>query len=317
MTSQIEPSIGVSVADLTRLYRGMFLSRQVDERQRALKRQQRTFFQLSCAGHEALLVATGLVLRPGVDWVYPYYRDQALCLMLGMSATDALLEAAGGDEAPYSGGRQMPNHWGDPHLRIASRSSTTGMQFLHAVGCAEASRYLAKRPATAAAHSLAYDDGEITCALSGEGATSEGEFWEALSAASASRLPILFIVEDNGYAISVPVDVQTPGGSISSLVESFPHLMVRTCDGTDALASYRSVAEAAAHCRSGAGPALVHARVVRLHPHSNSDDDRMYRLSEEREAERSRDPIPKFRAFLLGEQFLSEAALAEIEQVGL
>ena len=313
MRSQTERSVDVSVADLTRLYRGMYLSRQVDERQLALKRQQQTFFQLSCAGHEALLVAAGMVLRPSVDWVYPYYRDQALCLMLGMTVTDVLLEAAGVRDGPYSGGRQMPNHWGNAQLHIASRSSSTGMQFLHAVGCAGATRYFSKHPMAAIEHSLTHDESEISCVLAGEGATSEGEFWEAISAASAARLPVLFVIEDNGYAISVPVDAQTPGGDISRLVENFPHLLIRKCDGTDPIASYTVLSEAAAHCRSGDGPALVHAHVIRLHPHSHSDDDRMYRRGDELEAERQRDPIPRFRNFLLTEQLVSEVALHELE----
>ncbi len=264
MTSQTEPSVDLGVADLTRMYRGMYVSRQLDERQRALKRQQKTFFQLSCAGHEAVLVAAGLVVRPGVDWLYPYYRDQALCLMLGMRVEDVLLEAVGAGEAPFSGGRQMPNHWGDLRLNLVSRSSTTGMQFLHAVGCAEATRYASKHPPATEGGPLVSDGSEITWALSGEGATSEGEFWEALSAASVGKLPVLFLVEDNGYAISVPVDVQTPGGDISKLVSGFPNLLVRTCDGTDPRSSYRALMDAAAHCRSGAGPALVRAQVVLL-----------------------------------------------------
>ena len=314
MTSQTKRIVDVSATDLTRLYRGMLLSRQVDERQRALKRQQKTFFQLSCAGHEALLAAAGLVLRPGIDWVYPYYRDQALCLMLGMTVTDVLLEAAGAGAAPFSGGRQMPNHWGSRRLHIASRSSTTGMHFLHAVGCAEATTYLARHPGMAVDRQLEHHESEITCVLSGEGSTSEGEFWEAISAASAGALPVLFVIEDNGYAISVPVDVQTPGGDISRLVENFPNLLTRTCDGTDPVASYRALSEAAAHCRVGDGPALVHAQVLRLHPHSNSDDDRAYRSGPEREAELARDPVPRFREFLRREQFLSEASLLELEQ---
>ena len=315
MSSKVErAAVDVSVAELTGLYRGMYLSRELDERQRALKRQQKTLFQLSCAGHEAVLVAVGLALKPGVDWVYPYYRDQALCVMLGMSAVDVLLEAVGARDAPCSGGRQMPNHWGSPHLRIASRSSTTGMHFLHAVGCAEATRYLSTHPGVAASRDLPHHESEITCVLAGEGATSEGEFWEAISAASAGKLPVLFVIEDNGYSISVPVEVETPGGSVSKLVENFPDLLVRRCDGTDPLSSYAAVSEAVDHCRSRRGPSLVHAKVVRLHPHSNSDDDRTYRSSAEREADLRDDPLPRFRQFLLTEQILSDEALRELEQ---
>ena len=314
MTSQTEQSVDVSVENLIQLYQGMLLSRKVDERQRSLKRQQKTYFQLSCAGHEALLVAAGLVLKPGVDWVYPYYRDQALCLMLGMTAEEVLLEAAGAGAAPFSGGRQMPNHWGSPRLHIASRSSSTGMHFLHGVGCAEATSYFTRHPSVAFDNRLDHDPSEITCVLSGEGSTSQGEFWEALSAASLGELPVLFVIEDNGYAISVPVEAQTPGGDISRLIENFPRLLVRKCDGIDPVASYRALSEAADYCRSGVGPALVHARVLRLHPHSNSDDDRMYRRGAELEAELARDPLPRFREYLVNEQFVEEATLTELER---
>ncbi|HLJ49416.1 MAG TPA: dehydrogenase E1 component subunit alpha/beta [Bryobacteraceae bacterium] len=284
--------------EMVRMYRTMLLSRRVDDRQVQLKQQQKTFFQSAGAGHEAVLVAAGLALRP-TDWFYPYYRDQALCLMLGMTARDLLLEAVGSREGPCSGGRQMPGFWGSARHHIVSQSGPTGMQFLQAVGCAEAGRFLGHHD-------------EVVYVSSGEGATSEGEFWEALNTAVIRRLPVLFLIEDNGYAISVPVEVQTPGGSISQLLSSFPGLLVKTCDGTDPIESHAVIAEAAAHCRSGRGPALVHARVVRPYSHSGSDDERAYKTEQERAEEAGREPIACFRRVLLS-QGIAEEQIRGIE----
>ena len=306
--------VDLTSAALTQMYRAMYLSRKIDDRQIQLKQQQKTFFQLSGAGHEAVLVAVGAALKSGYDWFFPYYRDQALCVMLGAKTKDILLEAVGGREAPYSGGRQMPSHWGMKELHVVSRSSPTGMQFLHALGCAEATRYASTRAGSVRRDGAVFHGDEITCVLSGEGATSEGEFWEAMCAASLRRLPVLFVIEDNGYAISVPVEVETPGGNVSKLVESFPNLLVKSCDGTDPLESYAVVSEAAAHCRAGRGPALVHAKVVRLNPHSNSDDDRLYRTDDERRAERKHDPLPKFRRHLIEEGVASDQTLSDLEE---
>jgi 2-oxoisovalerate dehydrogenase E1 component len=265
---------------LVGFYRVMALSRRLDDAQIRLKQQQKTYFQASGAGHEGVLVAAGAALAP-TDWFFPYYRDQALCLMLGMTPRELLMDAAGAAAAPSSGGRQMPGLFGCRRLNIVSQSAPTGMQFLQAVGCAEASRFLGRS--------------EVTYVSSGEGATSQGEFWEALNAAALGRLPVLFLIEDNGYAISVPVEAQTAGGSISKLASSFPDLYVRCCDGTDPIASFDVVRSAADHCRSGAGPALVHAQVIRAHPHSISDDERAYRTDEERRLDSDRDPVRRLR----------------------
>ncbi len=292
----------LSPSDLLRMYRVMRLSRRLDEAQVRLKQQQKTYFQASGAGHEAVLVACGLALDPN-DWFFPYYRDQALCLMLGVTPLELLLDAFGAASAPSSAGRQMPGFFGHRRLHIASQSGPTGMQFLQAVGCAEAAVRQAERG----------EPREVVYVSSGEGATSEGEFWEALNTATTERLPVLFLVEDNGYAISVPVDVQTPGGSISALVSSFPHLLVRRCDGTDPIESFATLVDAAAHCRSGDGPSLVHARVVRAHPHSISDDDRAYRSDEERRADEERDPLVGFRAQLLNRRVATDADVAGID----
>jgi len=310
-TTQLAPELlarfaGLEPEDLIRALRIMQLSRRLDDREILLKRQNRIYFQISGAGHEAVSTAAGMALRAGSDWFYPYYRDRAMCLALGVSAEQMLLQAVGAGEDAASGGRQMPSHWGSPSLHIVSASSPTGTQFLQAVGCAHASVYLDPQS----------DD--VTLVSSGDGATSEGEFWEALNLACLDRLPVLFLIEDNGYAISVPIERQTAGGSISRLVRGFPGLLVLEVDGTDFLASYQALREAAAWCRSRQGPALVHAHVIRPYSHSLSDDERLYRTPEEREAEAARDPIQRFPEFLLAEGVLDrhrlQLVLDEVER---
>jgi 2-oxoisovalerate dehydrogenase E1 component len=288
---------GLSREDVLAVHRCMLMSRKLDDKEIQLKNQSQIFFQISGAGHEAVLVAAGLTLKPGYDWFYPYYRDRALCLQLGMTPLEMLLSAVGAKDDPNSGGRQMPSHWGHKALNIVSQSSPTGTQVLQAVGAAEASIIYSRVPEISdrSAH-FAADD--ITYVSLGDGATSEGEFWEALSTACTKRLPVLFLVEDNGYAISVPVEVQTPGGDISRLVRSFPGLHVDSIDGTDFFASLRAMREATAYVRGREGPALVHARVIRPYSHSLSDDEKLYKTPMEREAEARRDPIARFSEFL-------------------
>ena len=278
----------------------MHTSRRLDDREVALKRQNRIFFQISGAGHEAVQVAAGMALRSGSDWFYLYYRDRALCLTLGVTPREMLQQAVGAADDPASGGRQMPSHWGHREHHIVSASSPTGTQFLQAVGCAEASRYLDGK------------SDEITLVTSGEGATSEGEFWEALNIACLKRLPVIFLVEDNGYAISVPVEVQTAGGNVAALVSGFPGLHRQEVDGTDFLASYAAMKEAEAWCREGSGPALVHARVTRPYSHSLSDDERMYKTAAEREEEAGRDPVLRFPQFLIAEGVIDRHMLQRI-----
>jgi 2-oxoisovalerate dehydrogenase E1 component len=302
---------GLSRDALIRIYRTMLLSRRIDDKEIQLKNQSLIFFQISGAGHEAVLVAAGLALRPAYDWFYPYYRDRALCLTLGMTPLEMFLSAVGAKDDPNSGGRQMPSHWGHKALNIVSQSSPTGTQCLQAVGCADATRLYQQIKDIPDRHTRFHDD-EVTYVSVGEGATSEGEFWEALTTACVRRLPVLFLVEDNGYAISVPVEVQTPGGDVSRLVETFPGLKVVRCDGTDVLDSYRSVTDAVAYCRAAQGPALVHAKCIRPYSHSQSDDERLYKTPAERADEARRDPIAKFAAFLQQEGILTEDDLGGI-----
>src|SRR3954463_4236976 len=220
---------GLSREELAGIYRTMYLSRRIDDKEIQLKGQNKIFFQISGAGHEAVLAAAGLTLKPAYDWFFPYYRDRALCLQLGVTPLEMLLAAVGAKDDPASGGRQMPSHWGHTAYNIVSGSSPTGTQVLQAVGAAEAGVIYSRVPQIPDRASRFHAD-EITYVSLGDGATSEGEFWEALNTACTKRLPVLFLVEDNGYAISVPVEVQTAGGDISRLVRSFPGLHVDSID---------------------------------------------------------------------------------------
>jgi len=311
---------GLDHETLIRIYRTMYLSRRLDDREIQLKRQNKIFFQISSAGHEAVCAAMGLLLRPGVDWLFPYYRDRALCLMLGVTPLETLLAAVGAKDDPSSGGRQMPSHWGQPRLNIVSKSSCTGTQFLHAVGAAEATLYYEGRPKALAQAKKAplgqhatHQRDEIVYVSGGDGATSEGEFWESLNIACAKKLPLLYLVEDNGYAISVPIEVQTAGGSISKLVKSFPGLHVAECDGTDPFESYAACKEAVQYCRERRGPALVHAHVTRPYSHSLSDDEKLYKSPDEREDEARRDPISKLSLVLMREGILDQKQIETLE----
>jgi 2-oxoisovalerate dehydrogenase E1 component len=301
-------------ADLSRdqllaVHRCMLLSRKLDDKEILLKGQSHIFFQISGAGHEAVLTAAGLTLKPGYDWFFPYYRDRALCLQLGITPFEMLLAAVGAKDDPASGGRQMPSHWGHTKYNVVSGSSPTGTQVLHAVGAAEAG-VIYSRVAQIPDRESRFHGDEITYVSLGEGATSEGEFWEALNVTCSRHLPVLFLVEDNGYAISVPVEVQTAGGDISRLVRGFPGLHVDSIDGTDFFASLRAMRDAAAYVRARKGPAFVHARVIRPYSHSLSDDEKLYKTPAEREAEARRDPIARFMEFLKSNGLASDDELA-------
>jgi 2-oxoisovalerate dehydrogenase E1 component len=299
---------GLDRETLLRAYRTMVLSRKIDDKEIQLKNQSLIFFQISGAGHQAVLVGAGMPLKAGYDWFYPYYRDRALCLTLGMTPLEMLLSAVGAKDDPNSGGRQMPSHWGHKALNIVSQSSPTGTQCLQAVGCAEAGGLYEKITAIEDRKSKFRAD-EVVYVSIGEGTSSEGEFWESLNQACIGKLPVVYLVEDNGYAISVPVEVQTAGGSVSKLVSSFPDLLVQTVDGTDFLASYKAAGEAIAYARARKGPALLHAKVIRPYSHSLSDDEKLYKTKEERAQESARDPIAKMAAFLVSEGLATEADL--------
>jgi len=302
---------GLTRDELLTAYRTMLLSRKIDDKEIQLKNQSQAFFQISGAGHEAVLVAAGSHLRAGYDWCFPYYRDRALCLTLGMTPLEMFLASVGAKDDPNSGGRQMPSHWGHTRLHIPSQSSATTTQCLHAVGCAEAS-LIYERVTEIPDRESRFNPDEITYVSLGDGATSEGEFWESLNTSCTRTLPILYLIEDNGYAISVPVEAQTPGGDISRLVEHFPGLRTYRCDGTDYLASYRTLGDAVAHVRSRQGPALVHATVIRPYSHSLSDDEKLYKTAAERDAEARRDPLVRMRHFLKSEGLATDADFAEI-----
>ncbi len=327
VANEISPDPGKSYDGLTRqqlidAYRLMYTSRRLDDREIKLKRQQKIFFQISGAGHEAVNVAAAFALKAGYDWFYPYYRDRALCLALGATPYEMLLQGVGAADDPSSGGRQMPSHWSYPRLNIVTGSSPTGSQILQSVGCAETGRYVEAHPAAAQKvpgdyrqfkEVVSHGD-EVTLVSLGEGASSEGEFWEALNTASNRRLPLIFLVEDNEYAISVPVEVQMPGGNISRLVCGFPNFHFEEIDGTDLTASYAAFARAVAHCRAGHGPGFIHAHVIRPYSHSLSDDERLYRPDVERQHDAARDPVTRMQLFLIREGILDEKNLNRLEK---
>jgi len=299
----------LSPQELVAAYRTMLLSRRLDDKEVQLKRQNKIFFQISGAGHEAILTAAGMILKPAYDWFYTYYRDRALCLQLGVTPAEMLYEAVGAAIDPASGGRQMPSHWGHKAYNIVSSSSPTGTQFLQSVGTAEA---------TLRAKLLDISEGfqadEVVLVSTGDGTTSEGEFWESLNTAANLKLPVVYLVEDNGYAISVPVEVNTAGGSISRLVRSFPNFYIEEVDGCDLLASYDVMGRAVEYARQRKGPALVHAKVIRPYSHSLSDDETMYRPPAEREADAARDPVTQFPKWLISEGYATETDIRKIQE---
>jgi 2-oxoisovalerate dehydrogenase E1 component len=305
------PEAGLDRDTLLGAFRTMVVSRKLDDKEIQLKNQSQIFFQISGAGHEAVLTAAGMHMKPGVDWAFPYYRDRALCLELGVTPYEMLLQAVGAKDDPASGGRQMPSHWGHKQWNIVSQSSPTGTQCLQAVGCAEAGLYYATVGEVPDRDGL-FEADEVVYVSLGDGTTSEGEFWESLNTACTRMLPVVYLIEDNGYAISVPVEVQTPGGDVSRLVESFPGLRVLRVDGTDFVASYAAMGEAIRYARERRGPALVHAKVVRPYSHSLSDDERLYKTPDERKAEAERDPIVRMRELLKRDEIASDAELDAI-----
>jgi 2-oxoisovalerate dehydrogenase E1 component len=309
---QPQTKIRLSREEMLKMFRTMYLSRRLDDKEIQMKGQNRIFFQISGAGHEAILVAAGMCLKAGYDWFYPYYRDRALCLQLGMTPLEMLLESVGAESDPNSHGRQMPSHWGHQKLNIVSQSSPTGTQLLQAVGCAEAG-YRLKLAKEMKKRVRGFHHDEVVYVSFGDGTTSEGEFWEALNTACNLKLPVVFLLEDNGYAISVPVEVQTAGGDVSKLVRGFPNLFRQQCDGTDPIESLAVMRRAVDNCRKNRGPSFVHAKVIRPYSHSLSDDEKLYRPDEERSSDAERDPIKRFAAQLVQEKVVSQDELQQLK----
>jgi 2-oxoisovalerate dehydrogenase E1 component len=306
------PRVELDRDTLIGFYRTMLLARRLDDKEIQLKGQNKIYFQISGAGHEAVQVAAAAHARPGYDWFYFYYRDRAFTLALGMTALDHLLSAVGAAADPNSGGRQMPSHWGHKELNIVSTSSPTGTQFLQAVGTAEAAMR-ARKVGEPLVETAGAKPDEVVFVTTGDGTTSEGEFWESLNSACNLKVPVVYIVEDNEFAISVPVEVNTAGGSISKLVAGFPDLYVEECDGTDVFESYAVMGRAVEHARSGQGPALVHAHVIRPYSHSLSDDERFYKTEVMRSEEAKRDPIGKLARALVDGGIATQDDLARID----
>ncbi len=302
----------LSREEMLKIFRTMYQSRKLDDKEIQMKGQNRIFFQISGAGHEAILVTAAMCLKPGHDWFYPYYRDRALCLQLGMTPLEMLLESVGAESDPNSHGRQMPSHWGHKKLNIVSQSSPTGTQLLQAVGCAEAG-YRVKLVRELKKLVKGFHGDEVVYVSLGDGTTSEGEFWEALNTACNLKLPVVFLLEDNGYAISVPVEVQTAGGDVSKLVSGFPNLYRQRCDGTDAIESFQTMRRAVDNCRKNRGPSFVHAKVIRPYSHSLSDDEKLYRAEAERVSDAEHDPIKRFGSLLVEEKIASQDELQQLK----
>jgi len=305
---------GLDKKALVGMYKTMYASRRVDDKEIQLKGQNKIFFQISGAGHEGVLAGAALAMKPGYDWFFPYYRDRALMLGLGMTAQEMLYSAVGAEIDPNSHGRQMPSHWGHKALNVPSQSSCTGSQALHAVGAAEAS-FRASMVKELQDQIVGFKGDEVVYMSIGDGTSSEGEVWEALNTACNLKLPVLFVVEDNGYAISTPVEVGVAGGDVSKLVSGFPNLFIQKVDGTDPLASYAVFAEAVQYCRERRGPAFIHAKVIRPYSHSLSDDEKLYRPDHEREADAAIDPIKTYAEFLMNEGLASSEDLEELRKV--
>ncbi len=302
----------LSPEQMIEIFRTMYTSRKLDDKEIQMKGQNRIFFQISGAGHEAILTAAAMCLKPSYDWFYPYYRDRALCLGLGMTPLEMLLESVGAEADPNSHGRQMPSHWGHKKLNIVTQSSPTGTQCLQAVGCAEAG-YRVKLVKELKKVAKGFRNDEVVYVSLGDGTSSEGEFWEALNTACNLKLPVVFLLEDNGYAISVPVEVQTAGGDLSKLISGFPNLYRQKCDGTDVVESYAVMKRAVENCRKNRGPSFVHASVIRPYSHSLSDDEKLYRPDEERTSDAERDPVKRFGARLIDDGVIDQDGLQAIK----
>jgi len=295
------------------LFRTIYASRRIDDREITGKRQNKVYFQINGAGHEALQAAAALCLEPGRDWFFLYYRDRALAYALGVSARDMFLGSVGSRLDPATGGRMMPGHWSSHKLNIFTTSSPTGTQFLQAVGAAEA---LLRAGREGLQERLGMTEGEVVLVTSGDGTVAEGEFWESVNSAVNLKVPLVYLIEDNGYAISVPTEVQYPGANVAALLKGWEAQGLKVIDGVDGcdpVASYEAVREAVAHARARKGPALVRARVVRPYSHSLSDDEQLYKTPAQRADEARRDPVTTYPERLLREGLLTPGELESLK----
>lgn len=300
MASKHSRTIGLSKDELLRVYRTMLTARRIDEKILILLKQGKAFFHIGGSGHEAAQVAAAAALRPKHDWSFPYYRDMAFSLHMGMTAEDVMLISLHRSEDPTSGGRQPQGHYGRADLRMPTQSSPTGTQYLQAVGVAMG----AKKERS----------DEVVYVSSGEGATSEGEFFEAVNWAARDAFPVIFFVQDNKFAISVPVAHQTAGASITEATGGFKGLERFEVDGSNFFEVYAAMHKAVERARKGGGPSLVHAHVVRLLPHSSSDDQFKYRSKEDIERDKARDPIPMMTHILIEEGYITDKEANDIQK---
>ena len=272
---------GHTKKQLLEIYRLMYLSRRLDEKQLIMLKQGKGFFHIGASGHEAVEIAAAKSLKPSYDYAYPYYRDQAFCLGLGMTSQEIMLSFLAKENDPNSGGRQMPQHYGHKELNIVSQSSPTGTQYLQAVG---------------AAFALQRDKSNaLVYVSSGEGTTSQGDYHEALNWASREKAPVIFHVENNGYAISVPLKEQIAGESVYKISSGYENLARFSIDGTNYFESLLAFKKASDRARKGLGPSVIESNVVRLLPHSSSDDHRKYRSENELDADKKKDPLVVFK----------------------
>ncbi len=289
--------LGLDEEDLKRIYRFMLLARRTDERSWILNRQGKAAFVISCQGQEAAQVGAAYNLRPGHDYVYPYYRDHGIVLALGMTARDELLALLGRRDDPNSGGRQMPGHFSSRELNIVTASAPIGVQYPQAAG-------------TALAFKMRGEDG-VVLVCGGEASTSGGDWHEAMNFAGIHDLPVVFLVENNVYSISTPAPAQV-AGSIAKRAEGFG-FPGHEVDGNDVLAVYEAAREAFERARRGEGPTLIEAKTYRITAHSSDDDDRRYREREEIEEWRLKDPIQRFERYLMENGVLDEKRREEID----
>ena len=291
---------GHTKKELKEIFSLMFKSRKLDEKQLILLKQGKGFFHIGASGHEAVEVAAAKSMKPGYDYAYPYYRDQAFCLGYGMTSKEIFLSFLAKEDDPNSGGRQMPQHYGHKDLNIVSQSSPTGTQYLQAVG---------------AAFALQYDKSNaVVYVSSGEGTTSQGDFHEALNWASREKAPVIFHVENNGYAISVPIKEQTAGESIYKISSGYENLARISVDGTNYFESLLAFKQSVDRARKGLGPTLIESHVPRLLPHSSSDDHRKYRTEDDLQNDIKKDPIDLFKNECIKEKIFSEKDFIKIEK---